>query len=74
MWYVVIIAVILGLIFGFSVGANFFALVLLMGMFGGFIGSIALAIDDFRKNQYSGTILHILGAVFWGWILSICFF
>lgn len=73
MKFVWLIAIILGLSFGFSVAANFVAAVLLGGMVIGFLGCLIQAIVELCKLQILEAIIQILGAVFWGWLLSICF-
>ncbi len=73
MTYMVIIAIILGILFGFSVAANVVGALLLGGMVIGLLGSAISAISKLMKFQILEAIPNILGALFWWWILSICF-
>lgn len=73
MGYIVVIAIILGMLFGFSVAANALAAMLLGGMAIGFLGCVISAISKLLKLQILEAIISTLGALFWWWLLSICF-
>ncbi|MGN1301168.1 MAG: hypothetical protein ACI4U9_01380 [Clostridia bacterium] len=73
MKFILVIAVILGLLFGFSVGANFFAAALIAGLVAGFIGCIGEAIKELSKFHIVSALIQLGGAAIFGWLLSICF-
>ncbi|MBO5412868.1 MAG: hypothetical protein J6A29_00925 [Clostridia bacterium] len=73
MGYILVIAIILGLLFGFSVAANVVSALLIAGLACGFIGCAVKAIEELTKLHIISAALQILGAVFFGWILSIMF-